>query len=74
MADNETVTEPTPEVDPIEQLLKDHTAKLKEISAAGFQKAQQLCEESLDSIKKHSGMKSAVLEKALTALGITPNQ
>ena len=58
------------EVDPLEALAKSHLERMQEIADSGFAKAEALCDESLLNVKKRAGVKSAILEKALSSLGI----
>ena len=58
------------EVDPLESLLTAHVNRMQEITSAGFAKSQQLCDQSLASIKKRTGVRTSALDKALESLGI----
>lgn len=63
------------EIDPLAAamatLAESHVNKMQEIFQMGMEKSQALCDETLTSIKNNTGRRSAVLDKALAALGIT---
>ncbi len=65
------MSDTTTEVDPLQAVLESHFAAMKEISAGGLAKSQELCDETLLGIKKNAGLRSKMADQALAALGIT---
>lgn len=53
-----------------ESFVKEHLKMIGEISQQGYEKSVALCDESLVGIQQKSGLKSALLDKALETLGI----
>lgn len=63
-----------PTIDPAQALVDSHVKRMNDIFQMGFDKSKELCEQSLTSIKKHSGQKSALLNRALASLGIKEHE
>lgn len=59
------------EVDPIAEIIKSHVANVNAIMADGIAQTQALCEESVSSVRKKSGLRSQLLDQALASIGIT---
>ena len=57
--------------DPLQSLADAHLKRMQEIADEGFKKTQDLCGDSIEQLKKSVGLKNAVLDKTLEALGIT---
>jgi hypothetical protein len=58
--------------DPMQSVLEHHVARMQEIANEGFGAAKTACNESLTRLNRTLGLKDAVLDKTLTALGIAP--
>ncbi len=61
-------------VDPIEALASAHTKRMQEIADEGFKGASEQCENVVATLRKLSGLRSTLLDKALEHLGIEPKQ
>lgn len=59
------------EADTLEAVVKGHLAAMLGISTSSYEKAQALCDEGLGSIRKGTGLKSKLVDKALEALGLS---
>lgn len=51
-------------------LVESHVQKMDDISREGIARSQELMDQSLASIKRRTGIKNAMLDKALATLGI----
>jgi hypothetical protein len=62
------------EVDDLETrmqtLMEQHITRTHDIIQSGYEKSKALCDEALLGMKKRSGVRSAVLDKALETLGV----
>ena len=58
--------------DPLADMVQAHMTRMAEIHKASFEKSKLLCDESLTAIRKHIGLRSAMLDKALETLGVQP--
>lgn len=62
------------EVDDLETrmqtLMEQHITRTHDIIQSGYEKSKALCDEALLGMKKSSGVRSAVLDKALETLGV----
>ena len=57
-------------LDPLDELLKAHVAKMGEILTSSVDKTDALCNESLLGVKKRTGLRSQALDRALASIGI----
>ena len=69
MAD--AVDEPTEAFDPIKELARSHMARMQEIADENFDNVKGACNDVVQRLKRNVGLKDAVLDKTLTALGVT---
>lgn len=58
------------EVDPLEALVNAHVARIQEIADEGFAQSKQLCNDTVQAVRRQAGFKSTILDRALAALGI----
>lgn len=61
------------ELDPIQELATAHTKRMQEISDESFEKSKELCDDVVSTVRRHAGLKSDLLDKALATLGIDDN-
>lgn len=59
------------EFDPIKELAASHVKRMQEIADESFGKTKTACGDVLDRLKRNVGLRDAVLDKTLTALGVT---
>ena len=64
--------EPVEPVDPSIALFEAHAKRMQEIADAGYQRSLGICDDYMASIKKQTGIKSNLLNKAIDALGLAP--
>lgn len=69
MADS--IEEPVDEVDPLKSLADAHLKRMQEIADEGFDKAKIACQDVVHRLKRNVGLRDAVLDQTLTALGVT---
>jgi hypothetical protein len=65
------VEDPAEEVDPLAVLMQSHFTRMQEISNEGFEKSKEMSGDMVNRLKKNVGLRDAVLDKTLTALGVT---
>jgi hypothetical protein len=58
-------------VDPLQAIADAHLKRMQEIADESFTKVKEACADSLDRLKRTVGLRDAVLDKTLTALGVT---
>ena len=56
----------------LQTLIEKHITRTHEIIQSGYDKSQAMCEEAVNGFKRRSGVRSAVLDKALESLGVQP--
>lgn len=60
--------------DPIAALASSHTKRMQEIADEGFDKTKEVCGNVVTRLKKAAGLRDAVVDRTLAALGIdVPN-
>ena len=59
------------ELDTLAQLVQSHQARMQEISDESFNKAKEACGDMVQRLAKSLGLRDAVLDKTLEALGVT---
>lgn len=69
MAD--AVEEPTEEFDPIKELARSHMKRMQEIADENFENVKSACSDQLQRLQRNVGLKDAVLDQTLAALGVT---
>jgi hypothetical protein len=57
-------------IDPIEQMMQRHLARMQEIADTGYTAAKESATSVVERIKKNVGLRDAIKEQALTALNI----
>lgn len=65
------MADPVVEFDPIKELAAAHVKRMQEIADESFDKAKVACDDVLHRLKRTVGLRDAVLDKTLTALGVT---
>lgn len=58
--------------DPIEAVMRSHMSRMQQIADEQNDKTKQLCDDIVTTIRRNSGVKSAVLDKVLSVMGIDP--
>jgi len=58
----------------MQALMEQHITRTHDIIQSGYEKSKALCDEALLGMKKRSGIRSQVLDKALEQMGITQSQ
>lgn len=55
----------------LQALVEKHLARTHEIIQAGYDKSQAICDEAIGGFKRRSGVRSAMLDKALKTMGVS---
>ncbi len=58
------------EVDPLQAFAEAHLKRMQEIGDESFDKSKQACADVVERLRKNVGLRDAVLERTLTALGV----
>jgi hypothetical protein len=58
------------EIDPLLTLATSHLKRMQEIADEGFEKSKELASDAIVKLKRHVGIREAVMENTLKALGI----
>lgn len=57
--------------DPLQAILEKHIARMEEISTAGVKHMEQVSGDLITKLKRNVGLRSEMLDRTLTSLGIT---
>ena len=64
--------QPEEAVDPLQGIMETHLARMKEIVDTSFDTTKTAMGDVLTRLNRNVGLKDAVLDQTLTALGINP--
>lgn len=54
----------------LQAIMEQHLTRTHDIIQAGYDKSQAICDEAITGFKRRSGVRSQLLDQALTQLGI----
>ena len=59
------------EVDLLKEIMDSHLSRMREIADESFDKAKIACKDVVHRLKRNVGLRDAVLDQTLAALGVT---
>ena len=60
--------------DAFQSILERHVARMEEITTTGVKHMEQVSEDLITKLKRNVGLRSEVLDRTLTSLGITESK